>query len=575
MYVMSGHSMGRIRRVRDWATDYPKAFVAIGYWGAGATRADQTEVRKIVDPNWWLPTGFKDHALIFTPDGSVASNDLALVDQSYKLLVCGAVDYSAGGLTGPKVMTSPVPSYLFRRAASPYTISIQLDGTISMDSGAPGLAIEASPFAMAADPAPARSAAPFVAAIPVVDNVVVSPPPVLDTVATVVQGGSLSVLVQASDPSGDDLFIEWSASPLTRTETGAFSASGKQPMTWSQVDRKWNGRVTWTPPLDAAVGDRFDLSYSVTNSAGRAATTSTALLEDVTVRKDETIFLSDDNGIFSIQSNGTGMRQVVAAREPWYVSVSPDGSRIAWDQSAYDRDALYVANLDGSAAKFVYSAPSQYYLTSQWNPSGTRLYFTASSSGIRTVKPDGTGVADLLPRAPGLSAVLSFDITSNGKYIIANIGARRDAANPYVRDLWIAELDESVSPPRVKDWTNLTVAHAVSRYNHPCGDSNIFMTIAPTADPSQPLVIYRGAYDSVRTALITDLGPGNSPRFTAAFGYLGTKMWDIAFSPEGDRAVIAEDGFGGASVGDWSSTPPTISNLKKIGTQSFRMVDWR
>jgi prepilin-type N-terminal cleavage/methylation domain-containing protein len=586
LYVMSGQAMGRIRRVRDWANDYPKAILAVGYWGSGATRPDQTEIRKKVEPRSWLASDFKDFALIFAPDGRVASNDLPLSDGTYKVLVCGAVDYSAETLGGPTVMDTPPPAYWLRRAATPYTVTIDPDGNISAESGAPGLTtIDAHPFPMASPPAPARTIPSFVAGAPAIDSVEVLPKPVIDPVATVVKGGNLNVTVRATDSSGDDLFVEWSStlSHGLATGNGAFSSKGKQPMTWLPAEGKWITHITWTPPLDSEIGDRFELSCSVSNSAGTAINANSALLRDVTVRKDETVFLCDDSGIFSMQTNGTAMKQIVSAGDPWYVNVSPDGTKIVWDQNAWDRDAMYVANIDGSDQRFLTSAPSDYYLRCHWNPTGTKIYFAGSYRMLRSINPDGTGNAELMPRIPGVSSCASFKISSDGKYIAVVAHAERTVGDRSTAssDLWVGELDESVDPPRVKDWTNTTLALPK---NTP-GGSNHFLTMHPKPLPStKPVVLVRAGlagYYNVLMAEIEDHGAGATPRFTVVTSLLCDSLgrrvnfMDIAFSPDGDRACATEGSFGGATVYDWDLASKTVSNGKKISTRGFRWVDWR
>jgi len=575
-----------LSRVRDWSNDFPDAILAPGYWGTSVSRPGPVSDEE-VQPDAWLPADFEDFALIFTPQGKVVSNDIPMVNDRYHILVCSSLEYSSTSLPPSAGLLASAEAFLFHRAAAAHTIVVSPEGQIDLQDGAQGLRTEPHPFAMSVPPAPAQTRIANSRGTPVIDRVEVQAAPELDPTASVTKDGSLNIIIEASDPSGDELFVEWTSSKTSgaATRDGAFSMEGKQRMTWSPKLQKWLTEVTWKPPVDAAIGDLFEIKAAVSNSSGSSVAANSAELRDITVVENELIFLCDDTGIFSILSNGTGLKRLISAGSPWYVNISPDGSKMVWDQNAYDRDAMYVANIDGSDPRFITSERSRYYLRSHWNATGTKIYFGSSYSMIRTINPDGTGLAQLTPRIPGLSSTASFDISSDGRYIALVAFAERTVGDRTTNssDLWLGEIDESVDPPRVLDWTNVTPSGTKS----PVGGSNHFLTIHPNPpDPTKPLVVVRSekeGYDGARVFQVEDRGTGATPRFTATYNRLtnaagvGVKLYDISFSSDGSQACITESNFGGASLYDWDMTgvPKLTNGPKSISTRPFRWVDWR
>jgi Tol biopolymer transport system component len=73
---------------------------------------------------------------------------------------------------------------------------------------------------------------------------------------------------------------------------------------------------------------------------------------------------------------------------------APTGDMIAYE----DTTALYVADLlDGTHTLIV----NQVSHTPQWSPDGRKIAFTNSNVGISIVKPNGTGLKEIVKRRPG------------------------------------------------------------------------------------------------------------------------------------------------------------------------------
>jgi hypothetical protein len=73
----------------------------------------------------------------------------------------------------------------------------------------------------------------------------------------------------------------------------------------------------------------------------------------------------------------------------------PTGSKVAYDNSA----ALWVADLLGSPHQQI----AGYSHTPQWSPDGSKIAFTNSTLGISTIRPQGTGLKEIIRRTNSLT----------------------------------------------------------------------------------------------------------------------------------------------------------------------------
>jgi Tol biopolymer transport system component len=113
---------------------------------------------------------------------------------------------------------------------------------------------------------------------------------------------------------------------------------------------------------------------------------------------------SPDTDLYSIQPDGTGLRQLTNDGQAEFGAVaSPDGGRIAFTKDTGETcgkifyaqgDEIYVARADGSDAKrLTNNCPSADY-GSSWSPSGKRLVFVRNGD-IWTMSPEGNDQAAL------------------------------------------------------------------------------------------------------------------------------------------------------------------------------------
>jgi Tol biopolymer transport system component len=102
---------------------------------------------------------------------------------------------------------------------------------------------------------------------------------------------------------------------------------------------------------------------------------------------------------------------------------SPDGKQIAFDRGVGDEHAVFVMNADGSGARQVTPWPLAGGQP-DWSPDGTRLLFYSNyqgpptvSANLYTIRPDGTGLAQLTRAAGGSVQNLSASFSPDGKWI--------------------------------------------------------------------------------------------------------------------------------------------------------------
>jgi hypothetical protein len=582
-YTMEGLSKGRVTRSRDFSGDFQDGHIAVGYWST-ATIAPSGDGATEVNPATWLPADFPDHALIFDPQGRVATNDLPLQDGSYQVVACTAVSATVVTPSVKGVMPKPPSHFKFSRIAGAHTISVRPNGTISLTQGAPGLTVDAHPFPMD-PPAPAVAVAPPSFAPPSIDTVTLRTAPVLATVGTVTRDGTLTIEVTGSDPSGDDLYVQWKAEKQSgkASDNGYFSPAGRAPMDWNPKLSRWESTVTWAPPDDAAVGDTFDLTFEMSNSAGSKDSTGLyAELSGVSVVDDDLLFATGALGVYKMHKNGSGLELVIPSdKSPNAVNVSPDGSRVLWQQSAWDRKAIWVANIDGSGVVELSNLfPSMDYPNPVWNETGTTVFVAGSTSGkggILCIRPDGTGFGEVLPRVPGHSYTFAPDISKDGRYIAAAVNTYRTPGDysKTSRDLWVGKLNQSTYPPKVDYWTNVSLATGKTM-----GNTNTFLTFQEVSpDPDKPILVARAPWDAAWVVELTDTGSG----FTAVFNVLNDDKgkaipdYDITFSPDGTEAVSA--GSQGLYLWDWSTTTgvPRLVNRRELipAKPWLTSVDWR
>lgn len=269
LFWATGRSMARVTKVIDFSRSYPGQVLFQGVWGSGASifppasggsREGFRVASWLNNPNLGGHALGLDYCLVFTPDGGVTSNGLPLQNGAYHLLVAGGVNYAP--TAAPPSLTAETTALNYFQATSadaPRSIAITPTGTVSL---AQDLNLTQATQSVGAV-APAPPLTPLPAASPAGASVTILPRPttvVPGVNVTMVAGQRVTLAVNATDPSGHDLHLEWTAQRdpgNASPSNGTFSRKGFQPMRWNAAAQQWTASWDWICPLDASPNDRF------------------------------------------------------------------------------------------------------------------------------------------------------------------------------------------------------------------------------------------------------------------------------------------------------------------------------
>jgi Tol biopolymer transport system component len=105
------------------------------------------------------------------------------------------------------------------------------------------------------------------------------------------------------------------------------------------------------------------------------------------------------DGIWVMNADGSGKRQITFNASDTGATWSPDGSRIAFRSIRGGNRDIYVINVDGTNEQRLTDDPSL-DVSPDWSPDGTKIGFTSERSGtcaVYTMNPDGSNVQKLTP----------------------------------------------------------------------------------------------------------------------------------------------------------------------------------
>lgn len=411
LFFLEGDTLPVITRTVNFAGDYPHGAIAVATYD-GPTFSGPVSIPGSKSDEWaaqmatWLPSAYDDFKVfMFTPNGSVVTNNLPAAEGTYRVVVGTGMQLSGDTLTG---------------AGEPQTVAISQTGAVELFGhllGGVGVGAGASNV-VTPPPSPATS---YTAVAPTIIKSRVTPKAELvdgEMVHVLDKGEYLTLEIFATSGDGRALYSGWKDNPITKAGEpgypdlfkGAFSvpggelermefypeyetadlAAGEASVVKQDV---WRSVWTWTPPPNADAGDQYDLTVDVTD----AKKTERAALPDldpvVISPPGELVFESNRTGrwqLFTMWADGS--REIRLTKDDNYdhrwASATADGKMLAYERShGPGTEEVWVMNVDGTGAIRVAEGRCPTI-----SPTGDSIaFYQRGDSKIRVKRLDGTG----------------------------------------------------------------------------------------------------------------------------------------------------------------------------------------
>jgi TolB protein len=146
-------------------------------------------------------------------------------------------------------------------------------------------------------------------------------------------------------------------------------------------------RPVWSPDRSqiafcAAIGRDFDLHILIMSADGSSLTNISGpdnrsdCLPDWS--PDGTMIAFDSNGVWTMNTDGTGRQEVVDAGA--WPSWSPDGTMIAYERGGRRQSDIFVVGADGSNVTRLTDTPKRFENTPAFSPDSTLVAFSRGAS---------------------------------------------------------------------------------------------------------------------------------------------------------------------------------------------------
>jgi type II secretory pathway pseudopilin PulG len=424
-YILEGDT-AKLKKVANYKAEYPSSYIFNGFWDVDTSKLQNpssttTNAQPRTGSNYdnfdvrsWGGTRFKDSKdflFLFTPAGTVKTNNLPNFDGNFHIVVAKGVAYQLAAVPSSALLDefmlcfanvdqdNPNQYFKLMRMTYPcFTINISPLGEINVSEGITGL-LESSVQVQSIEMSPPSSPPemyPEPNVNPVIDpanGTTITPAPNPATLpegvdATVTAGQTLSFEVKATDSNADTLYCLWTCSG------GAITVTGENQMEWDEAENAWISRTDWVCP---ASGWHFNIKYTINDNRGGSATGTKVV---GIIGPDKVTFASSRDGgtfyeVYEMNADGTGQTRLTTcgcgppnAVSNWQPTLSGDGTRIAFASS---RDSgifyeVYGMNMDGTGLKrLTTSGCGPPYAMNNWQPAfsgdGTRIAFASSRDG--------------------------------------------------------------------------------------------------------------------------------------------------------------------------------------------------
>ncbi|MCA9781631.1 MAG: hypothetical protein KC800_33165, partial [Candidatus Eremiobacteraeota bacterium] len=394
--IRGGYDRGDLIRTVNFDDDL-SATIYTGRW-AGDSLETFDELPR------WIGEAEDEFRLVFRPDGTALSEDLAEKDGKYHFVVAANMEASGDRLT---------------RVTSPTTIWVSKAGTIGViESSLPAGSLEKSneiPNVAELNPPtpPANTADPVIAAVDFLPLEVEGLPDVgLGQTAVQIhpqqkrpgmgqngiEYGLTTFRFRAKDDDGGPLTFSIAAS-ADKGEPGNFSyqetASALGPTTGGQMnfvqteegEWVWESVISWRPPPGALMGTVYDFTLTVEDPEGNRTELESGadLMPRMALLKPENIvYETNEHQLIMTNLDGTSHRKLTLDEEdeskPFF---SSDGTRLYSFYSEPDELSIITRNADGTNRKRLRKFPLSFFRKITFDPFYSyAAYLTGSSETV-------------------------------------------------------------------------------------------------------------------------------------------------------------------------------------------------
>lgn len=427
-YRLEGDHRPRITDSAMCPESPPDLGIFVGTYDAAPapTRGAPFDPSLAIDLEHWAPPNPQDAHLIFSPSGTVHSNGLAKIGDSYHIVVADGLEVGGGAPPSGSPEVSWAANLQKLLATGPaHSVVVTESGAVTTERGVPHssalLEHQDSPGLAGAALPPSRSLDPTTA--PTAVDIRLTPDPSHITLppgadALISEDGQLTVEIWADSPEGAPLTCLWASTG------GAWSSASEQKMSWDDSKQAWKSVWTWMPDKGSA-GTTFNLSCTIKDSAGQVAAAGalTSIMVPVTSAPSRLALASDRSGakdIYLIRNDGTDIVHLGDGQGDNERGVpSPDGSKIIIESNRTGGSVgLYLYSMDGSLIGTLTDHPLGDWF-SQWTADGTMIVFHSKRTGeLKVYAMEARVGAPVIDLAPSLPKVLTHGLSPDSEHAL-------------------------------------------------------------------------------------------------------------------------------------------------------------
>ncbi|MBT9589006.1 PD40 domain-containing protein [bacterium] len=364
--VYAGLPIGQRQRTYYYGGEFPGTYLFCGDWDSTPAAATGPIVLGCADDNFdsagWA-AGSSDPQLIFTPHGQVASRSIPHFGGDYHVVISQGLEVAQNRL---------------QRSHKAYTLCVSATGSVRVERGVAGASLAEADHPLGGPNPTWQPRGPVAGnSNPTITTVKVHPEPHPDNLppghnTLIHEGESLTLEASASDPEGQALSVEWSATG------GSFSHSDQLPMSWDKTSQAWKAAVTWQPPTPVGSGD-FEIHCTVRDGHGgvaqamRTATPKVATNQPFPVLFHRYDWQHFRSRVWVIGSDGSGEKALSEFNNSDMSIMSGDGRRICYAEGSN----YHIMNSDGSDDQIIsaasFPADSSLNYNAAWSPDCAHL----------------------------------------------------------------------------------------------------------------------------------------------------------------------------------------------------------